>query len=330
MRKGFIDDFLDFVMMLFFSGLIYGISRCYELFPAYHSLSFMNISISSFEVEMLCIGLMLVMVIVFFREYTILSLLMVGLSPYIFYQFLALLCDYVVFRYIFIALTIFYILFYLILVMRYDEEFNMLMMLNRYCMVMFCIIYLVSVIYMFLPKTTSVENISQFSLKDYENTFIKFKKDNWKNLSKADRQEALNEFVVIDLMYLLGEEDQDIDVYIQSLDSKTMGGYYSFKDEDIIINDCILSDRDKTISVLLHEAYHRYQHKVIDALEDKMSLKIKMIRDVKQWKNDVYNYVSADDSYDEYYNQSLEKDAREYSNEYSSMYIKFIDGLKEN
>ena len=51
---------------------------------------------------------------------------------------------------------------------------------------------------------------------------------------------------------------------------------------------------------------------------------------VKQWKNDVYNYVSADDSYDEYYNQSLEKDAREYSNKYSSMYIKFIDGLKEN
>ena len=92
----------------------------------------------------------------------------------------------------------------------------------------------------------------------------------------------------------------------------------------------MLSNRDRLISVLLHECYHRYQHKVIDALDDKLDLNMKIIRDVKEWKNEIYNYVSADDSYDDYYNQSLEMCAREYSNDYTSMYIKFIDGLKEN
>lgn len=43
-----------------------------------------------------------------------------------------------------------------------------------------------------------------------------------------------------------------------------------------------------------------------------MNTNLITMREVKQWKEELGNYINASQNYEKYYNQSLEESAREY------------------
>lgn len=226
------------------------------------------------------------------------------------------------------------IVLYFILAIFYKRKINLKRVVNKILTLIIIMMYVISLINIFVPRLTSnnIEvNINQsYDLSEYSHVLIKFQEENWNNIGIKEKELAINELVQIEMIYLLGELDKALKVTLNDIENQSLYGYYTYKDDMITLNTNALSNRLITIFVVLHECYHRYQYELINVLEDKMNTHFMMMREVKQWKEEYENYISASQNYEKYYNQHLEKSAREYAKERIYVYLNLIDGDNNN
>ncbi len=68
----------------------------------------------------------------------------------------------------------------------------------------------------------------------------------------------------------------------------------------------------RVIETAVHENRHEYQRQAIEAFKQDGSVPDGMTRDqVEQWVSESDNYTSPDDDFEKYYNQAVERDARD-------------------
>lgn len=106
-------------------------------------------------------------------------------------------------------------------------------------------------------------------------------------------------------------------------------GYYNRGENTIWIKEDRVMDNNSryAISTLLHEIRHVYQHRCcelidIDSIPEKQR-SLKMYTDIIRWKYEIENYEGSEDRFDDYSNQYMEQDSRNYSD----MWIDFYYGL---
>ena len=80
------------------------------------------------------------------------------------------------------------------------------------------------------------------------------------------------------------------------------------------------------VNTILHECRHAYQHDCVDSL-DWSDTEVQTgiyFSEVRNWRYEHANYVSASEDRDVYYNQWIEKDARHYAEEGVYVYQQYI------
>lgn len=153
----------------------------------------------------------------------------------------------------------------------------------------------------------------------------------WNTLTSEEKFDTINA-VIVNEQYNLGVINYNQAVFkVEDLDDRLWGTYWHF-DKSITIDKYHLENDDvyDVVNTACHETRHLYQHTMIDLYENKdkdwKSLATK--EDIQAYKNNFDNYVSAldgDECFDEYYNQYVEIDAREYGANRAEYYMSLVN-----
>lgn len=153
----------------------------------------------------------------------------------------------------------------------------------------------------------------------------------WNTLTSKEKFDTINA-VIVNEQYNLGVVNYNQAVFkVEDLDDRLWGTYWHF-DKSITIDKYHLENDDvyDVINTACHETRHLYQHTMIDLYEnkDKDWKNLATKEDIQAYKNDFDNYVSAldgDEYFDEYYNQYVEIDAREYGSNRAEYYMSLVN-----
>lgn len=153
----------------------------------------------------------------------------------------------------------------------------------------------------------------------------------WNTLTSEEKFDTINA-VIVNEQYNLGVINYNQAVFkVEDLDDRLWGTYWHF-DKSITIDKYHLENDDvyDVVNTACHETRHLYQHTIIDLYEnkDKDWKNLATKEDIQAYKNDFDNYVSAldgDEYFDEYYNQYVEIDAREYGTNRAEYYMSLVN-----
>ena len=320
-----IDRFIDIMIMLGISGFISWVIGRFEVFPIYHSLEFYGYSLSIDIVKMICVVFYMLMVVYHSEHFSLINIMIVSLSPYALFVYLKACSTYMIVRYMMLVVALLFIALYSMLAIRYNKKIKIKVLLHKLIIITVMFMYITTAIDIFIPELTLDDEITQsYQLSDYSEVLMNFKEESWNKMSTKEKKDIISDIADIEMVYLTGKKDDDLSVVIKEFQRDSLSGYYTYYNSEITINSSLLDDRVNTLSVLLHECYHCYQYVLIEEFDRNIYSNVKMIRDIKQWKYEQQNYITATMDYDAYYNQELEKSAREYSNERIQLYLNYI------
>ncbi|MCR5755489.1 MAG: hypothetical protein K6G30_11860, partial [Acetatifactor sp.] len=170
-----------------------------------------------------------------------------------------------------------------------------------------------------LSKETLANNIETVALLG---------RNKWGSLSVDEKLRVLRTVVNIERRYLGLYDDEIITCAVIGVPDERLG-YYSVETNKICINYNHLchGTGEEGLNIILHEIFHAYQNKCFDALQslDGNYQTLRKFDDIKKWGENIENYISDDESGDDYYYQVLEIDAREYAEEASEDYYRKIN-----
>ena len=150
--------------------------------------------------------------------------------------------------------------------------------------------------------------------------------DRWKSLSVKRKLDVLQTVVNIDRCAM--GIPHKIDVRAASL-REGLEGYYRDSDHQIVVNMEGLGTRSpyELTETVLHETYHSFQHRVIDAYDETSdTMKSLMIfRNAPVFKREFANYNDGSEDYCTYYTQKCEETAREHAKTMADFYFQTIE-----
>lgn len=122
-------------------------------------------------------------------------------------------------------------------------------------------------------------------------------------------------------------------VEIEIYDSNSSyAGYYNKQYNIISVGDSALEyPRERVLNILLHEVNHAYTRAIADSVEwkdiDDSDRQLRMYVDAYAYKEAEINYTSIEEDEEGYFNNALEKAARNYAEEWGPKYLQYIDEL---
>ncbi len=149
----------------------------------------------------------------------------------------------------------------------------------------------------------------------------------WDSMTIAEKTYFVEDFIEHSSSSLL--MDTSPNVHISYLPS-VLCGSYSREDDCLLLNSTILKDDNlkQLINTLSHEMYHRFEYFLVEDYSngslDNNYLTDTMIDKIEIYKFELKNYKSAgisEESYDNYYNQVCESDARAYAEQIVNTYF---------
>ena len=148
----------------------------------------------------------------------------------------------------------------------------------------------------------------------------------WEKLDLKGRLAVLQELVEVECAYLglpemLLVEPEDLDVGLLAC--------YEDLDREIVISKSHLMEGGfyEVIDSIFHEVYHSYQARLTDAYfqVDDASKNLRMFRNAAVYADENEHYVSTENgTYEEYYAQLLESEARDYAKRSVMAYYDFF------
>lgn len=153
---------------------------------------------------------------------------------------------------------------------------------------------------------------------------------NFQNIGYEDKLKLLYGIYNLEKQNLGISSDIDI-IYseIPPRESVVTLGYYNDEDSKIVLNADRLDTFEETLSVLLHEIFHVYQNECVEIFEKlNEETELAYYKEISTYKNEMQSYKSAYDesSFDDYSNQTLEKNARDYADnrieDFYNVYLK--------
>lgn len=146
----------------------------------------------------------------------------------------------------------------------------------------------------------------------------------WKLLSDQEKVDVLQVIADIETRYM---EIAPITVVNCHLENRTIGAYdHSQRQAQIDLDKHTGYESIEYVNTILHECRHAYQHDCVDSLDwnDTEVQTGIYFSEVRNWRYEHANYVSASEDRDAYYNQRIEKDARYYAEEGVYVYQQYI------
>ncbi|WP_027296441.1 hypothetical protein [Robinsoniella sp. KNHs210] len=142
-----------------------------------------------------------------------------------------------------------------------------------------------------------------------------YSEEAWKNATPEERQELLKNYMnEIEGVLGINVKDEVNFFYEKPKDGMITNGYYTDSKNRVSINSYIIDTYTPEKSYFLfttitHEMRHAYQHAAVDHPTD-----YQVDKDtINSWKDNFKNYISSDDGYENYRNQPVESDAREFA-----------------
>ena len=181
-----------------------------------------------------------------------------------------------------------------------------------------------------VTSTISEADNEEYSLKNNIDALTQLDDGVWKTLSLQDKLDLMQLVANIEQRYL-GTYDLNVEASI----TKGCCGYYDDGKHKIVINlDHLKNDESwQVLDTLAHEAYHAYQHRLVDLYEkaDTKQKQLIVFRSVKEYSIEFKHYNSGEDNFEEYYNQKCEEKARKYAEEAVADYHnKIMQYIEEN
>ena len=150
----------------------------------------------------------------------------------------------------------------------------------------------------------------------------------WDNLDINDRFLLLYEVALNEEKYLGIENCDDILITYEKMAQYRLA-YYDDENKiiSININELNKAPCSECIISVLHEVFHAYQHDLVSSLDfDSDTVKNSYYYStVREWKENMDNYISGAGDYEGYLNQPLEASARAHSEERVFAYM-FVPG----
>lgn len=145
----------------------------------------------------------------------------------------------------------------------------------------------------------------------------------WERLSDAEKKRIVRLTVKAEHLYL-GLTGDPPTVVFRPISDDCMGKYSHF-DRTILFDSNHLKD-DSAASVLqtaIHEMHHAYVHQTVSALnfDSDVVRNNRYFNQLRDWKENLDHYISAEDDYDLYRSQSVEADAFAYAWERAPIYL---------
>lgn len=138
--------------------------------------------------------------------------------------------------------------------------------------------------------------------KDLEDSLRNFEQEKWDSLSLEEKKDAIANLSDSTANDLGLNEKPEIKFYNVE-DASDFGGY-SARENTIYINEYNMGDAVGTADTIAHESRHCWQHERAENPKTPQDY---------EFKENFEDYVSPSDDYQEYRNQPVEVDAREYA-----------------
>ena len=157
------------------------------------------------------------------------------------------------------------------------------------------------------------ENYEEFSIEDMpisdetRENLKDFEQENWDNLSQVEKEEAvekLRDSIAEDLQL----ENKPEIAYYNHEDAGDFGGYAA-SNNTIYINRYTMGDAAETADTVAHESRHCWQHERAENPQTEQDYAL---------KENLEHYISPDEDFEAYLDQTVEQDAREYAGEVTS------------
>ena len=157
------------------------------------------------------------------------------------------------------------------------------------------------------------------------NIFVleKFTDACWTSMNRAGREKACLQLAELELLYMIGKTDKKLTFYICNDFSESRGGFYDDDLKRIVADEQYQMDRKYMIDLVCHEAFHYYEHRLLDGADDIHNLSSP--EQVKKYKEEFVHYIDSEEDYDGYYKQCCEADARAYAEQRAAVYLDYID-----
>ncbi len=153
----------------------------------------------------------------------------------------------------------------------------------------------------------------------------------WDSLSLEDKERLIRVVAEIEKEYL-GIGDLTIEYWVEvntaKMDEHTLAFFSRFS-SNVFINVRHLNEAplENVISTVLHELHHAYVFHTLDILDfDSPEVQTSFyFESARQWKENSENYVNGSTSYEDYYSQPIERDARAHSEARTPYYMQFAE-----
>lgn len=146
----------------------------------------------------------------------------------------------------------------------------------------------------------------------------------WDDISFEEKLDTLQTVVNIETTYLT---IKPITLKSTKLEENTVGQYLYDKNTIYIDSEYLTTaDSADALDTICHECRHAYQHSVVDMLDwsNEIVNSHYYYKSAQQWRLELDDYRNGQHSYDSYYQQSIESDARAYAERSVYIYMDFL------
>lgn len=180
-------------------------------------------------------------------------------------------------------------------------------------------------------RATTENTKQEQTISNNIDTILKLQESEWVKLSTLEKLDVIQTVANIEAHYL--DLPSELNVGTANLPEYTLAAY-SDATHTIYINLSHL-ENDQATDVLdscCHEAYHAYQHRLVDAYNSapESSKHLKVYKKAALYVDEFNNYVDGYEDFCSYYFQECESDAREYADEAVEDYLYRIYEFLEN
>lgn len=164
-------------------------------------------------------------------------------------------------------------------------------------------------------------------IADNINTVLLFQEKEWKKLTTKQKLDALQIITDIEVNYL--GITHEVDVETENMEEGILGSYND-STYKIVISHSLLENGSPSelLETTCHEVYHSYQHSIVDVYSglDEKFKKLQIFRAAASYEQEFNNYSDGiRSSYESYYSQNCESDARSYAQSAIEDYYKEIE-----
>lgn len=155
----------------------------------------------------------------------------------------------------------------------------------------------------------------------------------WDTLDVAEKERIVRAIALIEKEELGISSDVEIILATEKMSDGKFGYYRHSPKKEIYINYKHLNEGDveDVLKTIIHEMHHAFVYHTIENIDynSKLVQDNYYYKQARDWKKNSENYISSGVNFDEYEDQPIEKDAREYAEKRVQYYLTYISENQE-